>query len=236
MASISAGVIPSTREARPAAGDHRARDARRGGGPSRGQVLGLRRQQFLREDARERLTGRTISPVVLTSSCSTHPATRVCTCEIRDSSGTTVATARTWPASAIRARPLRAGCRAPAPWPRSRPPERGRAVRRGRASRPMASRGPASGCRAVLPPGSRGANGHASRACCTHSAPVNTRGRRDGGRERARRDVGVGRKAVIGSSPHTTRWRARGAPMRDPVPCPPRSGRPGRARAPAPLR
>ena len=36
---------------------------------------------------------RTVSPVVLTSSCSTHPATRVCTCEMRDSSGATVATA-----------------------------------------------------------------------------------------------------------------------------------------------
>ena len=37
----------------------------------------------------------TMAPVVLTSSCSTHPATRVWTCEIVDSSGTIVATART---------------------------------------------------------------------------------------------------------------------------------------------
>jgi hypothetical protein len=38
---------------------------------------------------------RTTSPVVLTSRCSIQPDTRVCTWEIRDSSGATVATART---------------------------------------------------------------------------------------------------------------------------------------------
>lgn len=46
---------------------------------------------------------RTVSPVVFTSRCSSQPATRVCTCEIRDSSGTTVATARIVSVNASRA-------------------------------------------------------------------------------------------------------------------------------------
>ena len=49
---------PEHREARSPAGDHRARDTRRGRVPSRRQVLGLRRQQFLGEDAGQRLTRR----------------------------------------------------------------------------------------------------------------------------------------------------------------------------------
>ena len=59
-----------------------------------GQVLGLRRQQLLREDAREWLAG----PHHLAGGVDVElfdPArTRVWTCEMRDSSGTTVATAR----------------------------------------------------------------------------------------------------------------------------------------------
>ena len=109
----------------------------------------------------------TVSPVVLTSSCSTQPATRVCTCEIRDSSGTTVATAAT-----LRQRLasdhfepdiefLKGG----------RVDLHGHAVMRGhRSPRADGMAEPVSGANARR----CGENGHASRVCCTHRTPVNS--------------------------------------------------------------
>jgi hypothetical protein len=95
IASISAGVIPRTvRRVRPLAITALAM-------PAAAVFFRAARYSVCDESSsweKMRASGcpaRTISPVVLTSSCSTQPATLVCTCEIRDSSGTTVATART---------------------------------------------------------------------------------------------------------------------------------------------
>ena len=110
---------------------------------------------------------RTISPVVLISSCSIHPDTRVCTCEILDSSGTTVATART--DCVIASRRTTSSLISSAWSIESVTPT---------VTRSRVGADPVVGATPVTRPAtivcSRGENGHASRALCTHITPMNT--------------------------------------------------------------
>ena len=118
MASISAGAIPSTvRRVRPLAITALAMpDAARV--PSRGQVLGLGREQFLGEDAGERLTRRDHlagGVDVELFDPARHPRMHVRDARFIRHDGRDGARP---PASATDVRPLRGGCRAPEPLPR----------------------------------------------------------------------------------------------------------------------
>ncbi len=212
IASMSSGVMPSTvRRVRPPAITALA---------SPDAAVSRRAARYSVCEARsscEKTPARgwpacTSSPVVLTCSSSIQPATRVCTCEMRDSSGTTVATARTCCVSASRPTTSRR-----TPSASSVSVVTSIATRSG-ASVPATGIGAGSPCDAMTP--GPDVNGHLPRVCWIHSTPVNNRAvliaPTSGARSCLNMDV-----EVMERSPRTIQWRARGAPTPAPVRCPP---------------